>query len=276
MDESPPPEKSRELSFGLPPTDPLSPKRQHAADLVTFLEQRNGLRVSASFGTDYRSLVEDLVAGRLDSAWLAPLSLLRAERQVRPVLVLQRAGQCTYHGALVARRDSGFVGVRDLAGKRVGWVDEDSAAGCVLTRALISEQYRDIDTFLGSQQMLGSHRAVVEAVLVGQVDVGATFMNFGRDGTVVQSGWQEFLGERAQEVGPIAITGSIPGDVIAVRQKLPREDTAALVSALRELAADAEGKLLFANVFGAEAVVDPRPNEHDLLADQARRAGWRP
>ena len=275
MDEPPRPESLRELSFGFPPSDPLSPKRQHTADLAGHLE-RHGLRVKAVFGTDYRSLVEDLVAGRLDAAWLAPLSLLRAERQVRPVLALQRAGQCTYHGALVARRDSGLVGVRDLAGKRVGWVDEDSAAGCVLTRALISEQYRNIDAFLGPQQMLGSHRAVVEAVLAGQVDVGATFMNFGREGTVVQSGWQEFLGERAQEVAPIAITGSIPGDVIAVRHDLPREDNAALGVALRELATDADGRALFSSVFGAEAFVDLKPTEHEMLAEQARRAGWRP
>lgn len=267
---------SRELSLGLPPTDPDSPKRQHTSELVRYLEQRFGLRLTASFGTDYRTLVEDVVTGRIDAAWLAPLSLLRAERQARPVLVLQRAGQCTFHGALVARRDSGLVGVRDLAGKRVGWVDEDSAAGCVLTRALISEQHRNIDAFLGPQEMLGSHRAVVEAVRDGRVDIGATFMNFGRDGTVVQSGWQEFLGDRAEELGPIAITGSIPGDVIAVRHALPRDDTAALVSAFRELATEPEGRALFANLFGAEAVEDPRPTEYDLLADQARRAGWKP
>lgn len=267
---------TRELSLGLPPTDPESPKRQHTGELVRFVEERFKLRLTASFGSDYKSLVEDVVAGRLDAAWLAPLSLLRAERQVRPLLVLERAGQCTFHGALVARRDSGLVGVRDLAGKRVGWVDEDSAAGCVLTRALISEQHRNIDAFLGPQQMLGSHRAVVEAVLDGRVDVGATFMNFGRDGTVVQSGWQEFLGERADELAPIAITGRIPGDVIAVRHALPREDTASLTTAFRELATDEEGRAVFANLFGAEAVADPRPAEYDLLADQARRAGWRP
>ena len=264
------------LSLGLPPTDPRSPKREHTDALVRRLEDQHGLRVTPTFGRDYRTLVEDLVANRLDAAWLAPLSLLRSERQARPVLVLERAGQCTYHGALVARRDAGLVGVRDLAGKRLGWVDQDSAAGCVLTRALISEQYRNIDAFLGPQRMLGSHRAVVEAVLAGDVDAGATFMNFGRDGTVVQSGWHEFLGTRARELAPLAITGSIPGDVIAVRHELPRDDAAALVAALRALTADAEGRALFTKVFGAEAVVDPRTGEHDLLAEQARRAGWRP
>ena len=266
----------RELSLGLPPTDPESPKREHTSALVRYLEEHFGLHLTASFGTDYRTLVDDVVSGRIDAAWLAPLSLLRAERQVRPLLVLERAGQCTFHGALVARRDAGLVGVRDLAGKRIGWVDEDSAAGCVLTRALISEQHRNVDAFLGPQEFLGTHRAVVEAVLAGQIDAGATFMNFGRDGTVVQSGWQELLGDRAAELGPIAITGSIPGDVIAVRHGLPRADTAALGSAFRELANDDQGRALFAKVFGAEAVNDPRAADYDLLADQARRAGWRP
>ena len=267
----------RELSFGLPSADARSAKRQAVAELTRHLEDHVGLRLRASFGADYRTLVEDLVAGRVDAAWLAPLLLLRAERQVRPVLVLQRAGRRSYHGALVARRDSGLCGIRDLARMRVGWVDENSAAGYVLARALIAEQHPDVDGFLGPQQMLGSHRAVVEAVRDGTVDVGATYFNYGPNGDIVLSGWQQFLGERAGELGPISITGSIPSDVIAVRGSLPREDTIALVSALGALAGDPKGRALLANVFnGADEVVDPRPGEHDVLADRARRAGWRP
>ena len=269
-------DEPRTIRFGVPPSDARSAKRQHAVELADHLEARVGLRLRVSFGTDYRQLVEDLVAGRLDAAWLAPLGLLRAKGQVRAVLALQRGGRCTFHGALVARRDAELVGLRDLAGKRVGWVDQDSAAGYVLTRALISEQQPDIDRFLGPQQILGSHRAVVEAVLDGRVDVGATFIHFGREGTVMLSGWHELFGQRAAELGPIAITGSIPGDVIAVSAACPSETEAALVAALRGLERDAEGRQLLANVFGADAVAEPRPSEHEALSEQARRAGWQP
>lgn len=262
-------ETSAALRFGFPPSEPDSAKRRDAAELA------RQLHLDVAFGTDYRSLVDDLVAGQLDAAWLAPLSLLRGAVAVRPVLSLRRAGRVSFHGALIARRDSGLVGIRDLKGLSVGWVDRDSAAGYVLTRALIAEQRPDVDGFLGPQQILGSHRAVVEAVVDGRVQVGATFVNFGAGATMIGSGWQELLGDRASEVGAIAITGSIPGDVIAVRQSLAEADTAALVAALRARADDDAGRALIGSVFGAEGFDDPRPGEHDLLARQAERAGWR-
>jgi len=266
-----------ELCIGFPPAEVGSQKRRDTGELARQLAERLTMKVRGEHATDYRSLVDDLVTGRVDAAWLPPLGLLRAERQVRPLLVVERAGNASYHGALVARRDAGMVGIGDLAGKRVGWVDADSAAGYVLSRALIAELHRDVDAFLGPQRLLGSHRAVVEAVLDGTVDAGGTFLNIGRDGRIVLSAWQEFLGDRASELAPIAITGSIPGDVIAVRSQLPAEQAQALVSALRDLLADPHGRAVIAAVFhGAAAFSEPRSDAYDPLADQARRAGWRP
>lgn len=264
------------LTFGFPPSDPESENRAYTAELAVHLDERSGLPMQPRFSTDYRALVDDLVAGRLDAAWLPPLNLLRADTSVRPVLALQRAGKSSYHGAIVARRDSGLVGLRDLAGKRMGWVDKDSAGGYVLARALIAEQYRDVDAFLGPQEFCGSHRAVVEAVRDGKVDAGATFVHFGRDFAVTSSGWQEFLGERAHELGSIALTGSIPSDVIAVRNELPEDDGAALVEALLGLASDPDGRVLLAKVFNANGLEEPRMREYEQLAILAERAGWRP
>lgn len=268
---------SAELRVGFPPAAADSPKRQDAAELARRLGERLAMPLAVQHATDYRGLVEDLVGGRLDAAWLPPLLLLRTERQVRPVLALERAGSFSYHGAIVARRDAGIVGISDLAGKRVGWVDADSAAGCVLSRALIAELHPDVDAFLGPQRMLGSHRAVVEAVLAREVDAGGTFLNVGPTGAIVLSAWEQFFGERASEIAPVAITGAIPSDVLGVGWHVPAEQVRALVEALHAFAAEPDGRDVIAAAFnGATGFSKPRPDAYDRLADLARRAGWRP
>src|SRR4051812_3888047 len=115
-----------ELRLGFPPADADSPKRRDTAEIAERLGEKLGMTVRAEHAADYRTLIQHLVAERLDAAWLPPLGLLRAERQVKPILAIARAGKSSYHGALIARADAGMVGIADLAGKRVGWVDTDS------------------------------------------------------------------------------------------------------------------------------------------------------
>jgi phosphate/phosphite/phosphonate ABC transporter binding protein len=271
------PDRERTLAFGFPPTGSQSTKRDEAADLVRLLGERAGLQLRAVFADHYRALVEDLLAGRVDVAWLGPIAALRAGAGAVPVLVMQRAERTTYHATLIARRDAGIASVADLGGKRIGWVDEDSAAGYVIPRALIAAHRADVDAYLGEQRVLGSHRAVVEAVLNGSVDAGATFVNFDEDGEVAVASWFEHFGERRDEIVGFEVSSPIPHDMIAVRASLPADDRAAVIAALRALANDHEGQDLQMAVFnGAQRFgsVDP-----GLLADLALlvgRTGWKP
>jgi phosphate/phosphite/phosphonate ABC transporter binding protein len=229
------------------------------------------------FATDYRALVTELVTGRIDLAWLGPLAMLRAGSDAVPVLVMRRADRETFHGALIARRDRGIANIAGLAGRSIGWVDGDSAAGHVFPRALIAAEHGDVDAFLGAQRTLGSHRAVVEAVLDGAVDTGATFVNFDDDGEIAVASWYEHAGEQRDEIVSIAHTPAIPHDMIAVRATLPAGDRDAMVAALCGLVDDHEGQDLQMSAFnGAQGFRPVDPTRLPTLDALARSAGWLP
>jgi phosphonate transport system substrate-binding protein len=122
-------------------------------------------------------------------------------------------------------------------------------------RASLRAQGHDIDQVFVSESFLGSHEAVVEAVMSGAADVGATYVYRDPDGSsVLRAGW----GEARPQV--ISYAGPIPSDVIAasirmpvpliraVQRALANTDDAALAHAARDL-------------LGAEGFIEARP-EH--------------
>lgn len=270
-------EPPRTLVFGFPPVDGASDKQRATTDLIGHLGAQAGLSLRAVFATDYRTLANDLVDGGIDVAWLGPLAVLRVGTGGIPSLIMRRAGRTTYHAALFARRDAGITSVSDLEGRRVGWVDEDSAAGYVFPRALIGADYPMVDVFLGEQRILGSHRAVVEAVLDGSVVAGATFVNFDEEDEIAVCGWYEHAGDRRDELESFAVTAPIPHDMIVVRASLAQGDRDAIIGALRALADDHEGQDLQMAVFnGSQGFASVEPSLLADLRDAAGRAGWRP
>jgi hypothetical protein len=78
----------------------------------------------------------------------------------------------TYRSAFVTRIDSGIYDLDGLRGKVIGLVDNPSTSGYVVPRAMLREAGIDPDRDLEIVK-LGNHRAVVEAVIAGEVVAGA-------------------------------------------------------------------------------------------------------
>ena len=78
----------------------------------------------------------------------------------------------TYQSAVVTRLDSGIRDLAALKGATVGLVDEQSTSGYLVPRAMLREAGLDPDRDL-AVRLFGGHRAVVEAVIGGEVVAGA-------------------------------------------------------------------------------------------------------
>jgi phosphonate transport system substrate-binding protein len=197
----------------------------------------------------YRELLEAMHEGRLDLAWLPPIVALKAAARGRtlPIALPVREGSSAFWSALFTRPGSSLKEPGDLVAERAAWVDRQSAAGYLVIRASLRAQGHDVDRVFVSDAFLGSHEAVVEAVMSGAADVGATYVYRDPDGqAVVRAGW----GAASPQV--IAYAGPIPSDVIAasirmpvpqiraVQRALANRDDAALAHAARQLL-DAEG-----------------------------------
>lgn len=248
------------LTLGIPASGGFARARRETEQLTALFKSKFGVSVEAWVAANYHELVSGIIQERIDLAWLPPVAFAEAMQQgVRAVAVVRRSGAKQFRGALIVRASSEIHSIDDLAGCRMAWVDAESASGYLLPRALIAARVDDTDTFLGPQQLLGSHRAAVQAVLHGFADCAATFAYCDDTGVPIRSGWQQYLEDRALEIRPIAFTASIPGDVIAARPGFASTPhCTAFLSALRAMVDDVQGRAALDVVFNQiDAFDDP-------------------
>jgi phosphonate transport system substrate-binding protein len=213
----------------------------------------------------YADLLAGLHWGEIHFAWLPPIIALRAiaRGSAAPLCAPVRAGSAWYWTALFSRGDSELKDPTELHGARVAWVDHMSSSGYLVIRASLRAQGIDLGAAFGEERFVGTHDAVVKAVLDGAVDVGASFAHFDDAGRVRSAGW----GRNAVNV--LKYAGPIPSDVVAVSPHLPpdvaREIGAALTGDGHSNVKKAAAELLDATGF---VTVDREHLEHleELLA----------
>jgi ABC-type phosphate/phosphonate transport system substrate-binding protein len=164
----------------------------------------------------YAALVEALLDGEEELAWLPPIAYLRARRRgaVRLLSVIERGGQSRYGCVLLGR--AGLVDrLDDAAGKRAAWVDPWSAAGYIVPRALVHAAGHHPGDFFSAQSFVGSYEAVLSMLRFGQAEVGGCFCRFDAEGIPVEGPW---AGQEAFSI--LAHGGPIPGDTLCASASL--------------------------------------------------------
>lgn len=261
------------LQFGLVPPASFVATNDRVAELLEWLGERAGVVLAQRQVASYDDLARLLRAGVLQVAWLPPIlfTSLDVEGVVRELVSAERGGTEPYVAALVARASSKLRRVEDLRGKRVAWVDPLSAAGYVVPRLRLMRMGHAPTQLFGSESFVGSHAAVVRAVLDGSVDVGATYAGFGSGGELVRGAFIE-VGARPEELTVVASFGAIPSDVVAVHRTVPAAMTERLVRAFESTSEDLEVKAAVHATFGALRFVQKPLGGHDLLRAEIEAA----
>jgi phosphate/phosphite/phosphonate ABC transporter binding protein len=221
------------LTMALAPTvgtDPGS-RAQDPSALATYLERCLGRPVRVVVEPSYAATVESLRAGRVDVAMLGELASLRGQEVggVEPLVVpVEADGQIpTYQSVIVTRIDSGIHDLEALRGTTIGLVDEQSTSGYLVPRAMLREAGIDPDEEV-AVRLYGRHRAVVEAVLDGEVVAGATHASRLRPPTLDQ-------GAAYARLRVVASSRPIPRGPLVVRADLSAATRQALVEALLQV-----------------------------------------
>ena len=174
-----------------------------------FLEARVGVPVDLVCASRYDELVDWVAEGRIEVALVPPLAYVKANVRI-PCLHLLRtmviAGSVHYSGYLLVRSDSPITRARDLAGRRIAFVEPASASGYLFARRYLEQEGFDVARDLRGTPFLGSHDAVLRAVLSGEVDAGASF-----EGALRRA---RGIGIDTASLRILAITGRIPLDAL--------------------------------------------------------------
>lgn len=221
--------------------------------------------------TSHEDLAEDLIAGDVGIAWMPPIfaANLIEQHLATPLALPVRAGRTVYHAAMIGRK-GGPKSIAEMKGLRVGWVAADSASGYLLPRTHIAAQGHEVATFFAREQFYQGHRAVIDAVTRGEVDVGATRCHLNADGTLMRGSWTGADGQSARPVVLVQAVGPIPNDTLIAGAALPATTRAMLTRWL--LALPPAAKAMFEALFDTSEFRPAEPGHYDALHHVVRAA----
>jgi len=205
--------------------------------LRAYTEEVLGVETKLFAPADYAGVIQGLVGGTLDMAWLGAsayaATYLQAPDAVEPVLVkINLDGSYGYHSVGFARKDSGINSLDDMKGKVFGFGDPNSTSGYLIPSIEIPETTgatMESGDYFGEVKFTGGHEQTIVAVNNGDVDGGVTWAdgqgnwedgyNSGALRKAVDAGLVdmndlvEIWKSKPIPEGPIVLRTSLPADV---------------------------------------------------------------
>jgi phosphonate transport system substrate-binding protein len=263
-------------------------------EICELLSEKAGVRFTPTIMTSYRELAASLERSEVGLAWLPPIPTLELDaRHTTTVLAIPaRNGLTTYHSALIVRR-GGPRTIAELRGRRAVWVQRDSAAGYLVPRMHLAGQGIDVFHYFSRELFVHSHPAVIESVVNGEADVGATYCHVeprasaasgGTSGAasepasthgeasqrVLRGAWMDEESRSMRPIDVLATFGPIPNDALVGSNGLSASTRSAVTRWL--LDPPARARELLARLLGSGDFRVPSPAHYDSLKHMLRTA----
>ncbi|KAF1080079.1 MAG: Phosphonate ABC transporter phosphate-binding periplasmic component [Candidatus Rifleibacterium amylolyticum] len=228
---------------------------------LEYLTRKLGVKqVRLQTASNYTEIMNLLIEGKIDIAWLATMTSVEARKNPEIELLVKpiRFGTTSYRGIIIARQDSGIRNLKDLKGKKFAWVEPESASGYIFPKALLLEAGINTDKdFADETAFLNKHDAVVLNVLLGKYDAGACYDDA-----------RNTLREKAKmdELTILATTQDISNEPIVVRKSLPPDLIEKIKSALLELnVKNPEGKEILDDLTDVQGFLPAKDTDYDYI-----------
>ncbi|MCA1825558.1 MAG: phosphate/phosphite/phosphonate ABC transporter substrate-binding protein [Myxococcales bacterium] len=247
---------ARTISFGLSKNHAGVNLEAWPALLSSGVSAALGSPVVTALADDYDALINQVLAGAVDVAWLPPLLHARAAEQgARLVALPQRGGWLTFRSALLVRKDDPIDGPANLRGARVAWRDRASASGYLFPRIELAALGATPDKAFSSEKFYGSVVDAAQAVASGAADLCTCWVSDpaarDRDRAMVEI--EKALGpELAGKLRVLHVTDPIPPDGLVVAAQVQEAERSAIATALLALHTTPQGQKALQTVFQAE------------------------
>ena len=217
--------------------------------MVDYTTELLGVETKLFAPADYNGVIQGLLGGTIDMAWLGASSYAATYLQdpdaVEPVLIkVNLDGSVGYHSIGFARADSGITSLDDMEGKVFGFGDPNSTSGYLIPSIEIP-QYKDGITmesgdYFGEVNFTGGHEQTIVAVNAGDIDGGVTWA----DG---QGNWEDGYNSgalrRAVDAGLVDMndlvqiwkSNVIPEGPVVLRSALPDDVKVMMTTLVDEL-----------------------------------------
>jgi phosphonate transport system substrate-binding protein len=144
------------------------------------LEEALGVPVKVFTPADYDGVIQGLLGGTLDMAWLGASGFakiyLTDPKAVDLALTKQNAdGSTGYYSFGFARKDSGITKIEDAKGKVFAFAEPNSTSGYLVPAAELTEAYGDLKSYFGEVKFSGGHEQTIVGVANGDFAAGVSW-----------------------------------------------------------------------------------------------------
>ena len=166
---------SAEIKFGILPRLSAPELTAMFTPLADYLARETGEKVTLVVPKDFDAFKELVKKGEVDLGYANSLIYvqLKKDAAVEPLAVsAEKEWGTKFRGIIIARKDSGIEKVADLKGKKLVFVERDSAAGYVFQMLLLHKAGFDVQKDFTTLPFAKKHDNVTMAVFGKDADAG--------------------------------------------------------------------------------------------------------
>ena len=144
------------------------------------VESALGVPVKIFTPADYDGVIQGLLGGTLDYAWLGASAYAKVyltdPEAVEVKLTKQNLdGSTGYYSIGFARADAGIVSIDDAKGKVFAFADPNSTSGYLVPGAELTAKYGTLDAYFSEVKMSGGHEQTIVGVANGDFAAGVSW-----------------------------------------------------------------------------------------------------
>ena len=144
------------------------------------IEAALGVPVKVFTPADYDGVIQGLLGGTLDMAWLgasayAKIQLTDPEAVEVKLTKMNSNGSTGYYSIGFARKDSGIKTMDDAKGKVFAFAEPNSTSGYLVPGAELTAKYGKLEDYFGEVKMSGGHEQTIVGVANGDFDAGVSW-----------------------------------------------------------------------------------------------------
>jgi phosphonate transport system substrate-binding protein len=235
--------------------------------LAEYLSRETGEKVSLVIPRDFEAFKASTAGGQIDMGFSNPLvyvQLKKNDAAMAPLGLASEKAGTKFRGIIIARKDSGIDTIADLKGKKLIFVDKDSAAGHVFQMLTLSKAGLNVQTDFIKLPFAKKHDNVALAVFNKAADAGG-----------IREDDLEKMKDKVDlsQIKIVAYTDYYPNWPLFSTGKMNKDVAAKVKAALLKLkpnSAEAQQVAGPAKITGFAPIAD---KEFDMLRQAAKLAG---
>ena len=197
------------------------------------VEEALGVPVKIFTPADYDGVIQGLLGGTLDYAWLGASAYAKVyltdPEAVEVKLTKQNTdGSTGYYSIGFTRKDTGITSMDEAKGKIFAFADPNSASGYLVPGAELTAKYGKLEDYFSEVKMSGGHEQTIVGVANGDFDAGVSWA----DGLGNwEDGYNSGAFRKAADAGLVDMSNlveiwrssMIPEGPMVVRKALPQD-----------------------------------------------------